>query len=297
MLPSRWIRWTAVAALVVVPVGVATEVHAAGAVEVRSIRAHFDSVLTELAARDVSGLTALQRTRRAWVVTEIERYRDRGVFPHNYDYPGRRMPSFVDRKTGTLCAVANLVAASGRRDMVDRVARWNNNVFVDELGADTAFTHWLDANGLTLHEAARIQVLYAAPMTPMEVTRQVSYFIVAPVAVLGATTAALWNVTGNADGHRTGVSWMGMAMGATSAGAGALLMTKSEMGQKFGTIGLVGVGTGIVSMVASATAMHRHGVIEAAQRDATRRPIVAEASIAPIVTANGSPGLGLNVKF
>jgi hypothetical protein len=149
-----------VAALVVVPVGVATKVGSAAtaASEVRRIRAHFDSVLAELGQRDLGELSAAQRATRASLLAELRGYRDRGEFPHNYDFPGRLIPYFVDRKTGAMCAVANLLAVSGRRDIVDRVAHANNNVWVDELVGDTAFTHWLDASGLTLREAARIQM-------------------------------------------------------------------------------------------------------------------------------------------
>ena len=51
--------------------------------EVRRIRAHFDSVLAELPARDGSALTAAQRERRAALLAALRAYRDRGEFPHN----------------------------------------------------------------------------------------------------------------------------------------------------------------------------------------------------------------------
>src|SRR5262245_25566942 len=91
--------------------------------EIRRIRAHFDSVLTELSARDVAHLSSTQRVARARLLETLHRYRDRGTFPHNYDFPGRAVPYFIDRKTGTLCAVGHLLASSGRRDIVHRVAR------------------------------------------------------------------------------------------------------------------------------------------------------------------------------
>jgi hypothetical protein len=299
---SRWIRWTAVAALVVVPVGVASTVYAAaeasGAKEVARIRAHFDSVLTELTARDASSLTGGQRAHRAQLIAELARYRDRGAFPHNYDFPGRLVPYFVDRKTGAMCAVANLLAASGRRDIVSRVAAANNNVWVDDLQADTAFTHWLGDNGLTLSEAARIQIVYASPATPVEMARQVSYIAIAPLAVVSSASMTLWNLTGNSDGHRPGASWSGMMAGALSVGAGGLLMTHSTASpDKVGTVGLVTAGTGLIGMAAAGTAMHAHHQIFAAQRDSTRRPVVTDASIGPVVAPNGSAGIGMSFRF
>jgi hypothetical protein len=297
---SRWTRWTAVAALVVVPVAVATKAGnaAPAAREVRRIRAHFDSVLTELARAEVGRLTSEQRANRASLVAELHRYRDRGQFPHNYDFPGQLVPYFVDRKTEAVCAVADLLAASGRRDIVDRVARANNNVWVDELAGDTAFTRWLETSGLTLREAARIQIVYASTVTPVETARQISYFTVAPLSVLGSVAMTLWNATGNADGHRGGPVWTGMIAGGLGVSSGALLMTRSSASPDIvGTVGVVTAGSGIVSMIASGAAMHRHRAIVAAQQDSTRRPIVTDASVGPVVAPNGAVGLGMSLRF
>lgn len=288
----------AVAVFVAVPVGVATKAHASTfeATEVGRIRAHFDSVLRELDRRQLDDLTREQRARRSSLVAELRRYRDRGVFPHNYDFPDHPTPYFIDRKTGTLCAVANLLASSGRRDIVDRVARANNNVWVDDLATDTAFTSWLGANGLTLHEAARIQVPYVEPVTNAQIARQVSFSIAAPLAIVGSTAMTVWNITGNADGHRRGASWTGMAAGAASVTSGALLLTKSsDVQQKFGQIGAIAIGVGATSMLTSAIAMHQHRVVLAAQRDSTKR--ATAASVAPLVTPNGGAGLGMTLRF
>ena len=75
-------------------------------VEVVRIRAHFDSVVAELNARDVGALAPARRIRRAALVARVAAYRKRGEFPHNYDFPGQAVPYFTDRKTGTLSAVA-----------------------------------------------------------------------------------------------------------------------------------------------------------------------------------------------
>src|SRR5258706_15912345 len=56
--------------------------------EVRRIRAHFDSVLAELAARDVGALTSAQRAERSRLIDTLRTYKAGGVFPHNYDFPG-----------------------------------------------------------------------------------------------------------------------------------------------------------------------------------------------------------------
>jgi hypothetical protein len=294
----RLSRWLAVGVLVAAPIGIAaTRVHAGdGVAEVARIRAHFDSVLTELSARDVSGLTAAQRARRADLSRTLETYRAAGVFPHNYDFPGQAIPYFVDRKTGTLCAVANLLAHTGRRDIVDRVARANNNVWVAELAGDTAFTAWLDANGLTLDEAARIQVPYVQPVTQAQQVRQVAFGVTAPLALGAAVTTTVWNVVANRDGHQRVVSWTGVVSGVTAIAAGALVVAKPDL-RDFRPFGYATAGIGALSLGLSSRSIQRHREIVSAEREAARKREVAQATIAPVVTADRKAGVSLSLRF
>ena len=276
------------------PVSVRSPSPAYEAVQVARIRSHFDSALTELAARDVGALTRAQRERRAILLDTLRAYRDRGVFPHNYDFPGRAVPYFVDRKTGTLCAVANLLAATGRRDVVDRVASVDNNVWVEDLASDTAVAEWLDSNGLTLDEAARIQVPYMAPETPAQRARNVAFVAAAPVALGGAAIASLWNAGSNADGHRRAGNVMGLTSGAVSIGMGAALLAKSDAPRG---VGAASMALGGVSVALAARAMRRHGASVAAARDAERRRPLVETSLAPMVPTGTAGGAGVAVSF
>ena len=122
------------------------------------LRAHFDTVLVELESRDVSGLTAVQRVARREHVANLRQYRDAGVFPKNH-VSREATPVFVD-PFGTQCAMGNLIARDNRQDIVDRIARTRNLARIPELASDTALIAWLDANGLTVAEAARIQPQY-----------------------------------------------------------------------------------------------------------------------------------------
>jgi len=278
--------------------GLAHPASSAEAREIVRIRAHFDSVLSEVASRDLGTLTAAQRDRRRALTSELRAYRDRGVFPHNYDFPGRAVPYFVDRKTGTLCAVANLLAATGRRDIVDRVANMDNNVWVSELAGDTAFTSWLDANGITLAEAARIQVPYSRPVSTGEIARQMSFLVVAPVAVAGALVTAPWNAFGNGDGRHTRVSAIGMTAGLLAGTAGGLLLSVPELSAGVQEIGVATIGVGALSMAASAHAMFRHHSTVVAKREAEQRARIASASVAPLVVEQGGKaGLGAMVAL
>ncbi|MEO8620944.1 MAG: hypothetical protein ABI625_07755 [bacterium] len=295
----RLIRSLVPAALAVATILVASQsgrANSAGdAPEIRRIRTHFDSVLTGLTARDLGALSAEQVSHRQTLLTTLRAYRERGVFPHNYDFPGQFVPYFVDRKTGTLCAVAYLLESTGRRDIVDRVAKTNNTVWVAQLAGDTAFTNWLSVNGISLDEAAFIQVPYAMVQTPAERNRQTAFIAVAPFALGGALITGGLNALGNADGHRTTVSKVGVVTGVTTAVMGSLVMAKADNSG----IGGAAIAVGLTTVALSARSMIHHSTI-VAQREAEQRARSAvQTSLAPIVSTSngGSAGMQLSVRF
>jgi hypothetical protein len=263
-------------------------------VEVTRIRAHFDSVLVELGARDVSALSRAQVANRAALIATLATYRDRGRFPRNYDFPGQAVPYFVDRKTGVLCAVAHLLESTGRRDIVDRVAATDNNIWVPRLDGDSAFTQWLDVNGLTLEEAARIQVPYVS-------SPQASGTALAQVTTVGlALGTSIWNATSNRRGEVPFVSVLGIITGVASAslavgGAG-------EEGMPAG-VSVLGFGAGSASaLVGTASLMQRHR-IAVARRDAERRAKEdrdrVRVDVSPTFSLVGqkTAGMALHVSF
>ena len=260
--------------------------------EIARIRAHFDSVLVELEARDVSGLAPAARSRRVELVATLAAYSEHGVFPHNDDFPGQAVPYFVDPRTGALCAVAHLLDSSGRRDIVERVSRSENNVWVVQLASDTAFTHWLAANGLTLEEAARIQVPYIKPTSNAQVARNVAFVSVAPFAIGGAAVASLVNAFANADGHRTTVSRLGLVSGIVTSGMGLALLGKRDIAP---TVGVAAMAIGGTSIALSTRAIRRNATI-ASEREAARSRAVATA-LTPTVDANGAAGARVSVQL
>lgn len=277
-------------------------------IELARIRAHFDSVLTELAARDLSALTAAQRENRSGLVTTLAAYRDRGVFPHNYDFPGQAVPYFVDRKTGTLCAVAHLLESTGHRGVVDRVARADNNVWVAQLAGDVEFESWLDEQGVTLDEAARIQVPYIgdggrlpAPVPipsgpPPETKSTTALHRSAPFIGAGAIATALWNAYGNTDGHRRSGAVLGLASGLATAGVGVAMLSRSDASPGAGAasalVGTVGVA------VASRVLFNRHRSF-ATQRGADKARAEETTTVTPLVSASngGSAGVSVSIRF
>ena len=286
---------TALALVTILPASKSARANVAGEnAEVRRIRAHFDSVLTGLAARDLQTLGPEQVTRRRALMTTLRAYRVRGMFPHNYDFPGQSIPYFVDRKTGTLCAVAHLLESTGRRDIVERVARANNNVWVAQLAGDSAFTRWLDTNGITLGEAAFIQMPYARVTSPAEMKRQVAFVAAAPFALGGALITSGFNMLGNADGHRRTMSRVGILSGLTTTVMGSVLMAKTD----FTAISASSIAIGLTSVALSVRSMRNHSII-LAEREADRVRSAAQTSIAPLLSRSngGSAGLAVSMRF
>jgi hypothetical protein len=219
------------------------------------------------------------------------------VFPHNYDFPGQAVPYFVDRKTGTLCAVAHLLASTGHRDIVDRVSKTDNNILVPRLAGDSAFSAWLTDNGLTLEEAAHIQVPYAQPVSKAEVVRDLAFVAISPFALAGSAITSISNLRGNSDGHRRWVNGVGIVSGVTTMIVGARVAA-SDMTGDATAIGGALTAIGTTSVALSVRGIHRHRTFVEAQREASRHAI-AQATVSPIVTMGSHPtaGVGVSLKF
>lgn len=260
--------------------------------EIERIRSHFDSVLAELAAADIGWLSSTQRANRAQLLVTLQSYRDAGVFPRNYDF-AVPTPYFIDRKTGTLCAVAHLMSAAGRRDLVDRVARANNNVRVAELRGDAEFQAWLSTSGITLEEAARIQVPYAPGEGSWGLSESTSpvYGIASTVASSGALVATLVNTTLNRRGNSRLGNALGFAAGAAALGVGAAGLAEPMTPRVLMAANAV---LGAASIGFSARGMVRRQHAIAARRAAARS---AAVSIGPQVSPEGKAVLGLAIQF
>lgn len=128
-------------------------------VETARVRAHLEGALAEILARDVSALTDAQRRNRAEAARALRGYIDAGSFPRNTARPWMT-PVFIDGE-GNRCAVAHLLDVTGEGELARRVSATRNLAFVRELAGDPALAAWLDAQGLTVAEAARVQPMYA----------------------------------------------------------------------------------------------------------------------------------------
>ena len=253
------------------------------AAETARIRTHLATVERALRARDVTQLTPAQRAARARNLDVLHQYWTTGVFPTNTDFPGERMPYFIDRY-GVRCAMAYLIEQSGRGDLVARVAATNNNARIRELKGDPELVAWLDENGLTAAEAARIQPQYGGPpplpapppptaSTGYKTTTTASVGLNATALILNSTRAGLSPRLSGALGILTGMS--GVAAGVPNF---------DERGQRR-TLGYVNTGIGAMSLVLGA------------YRLAARPRFASSAIVAPWVNERGAPGLSLSVRF
>lgn len=267
--------------------------------EIQRIRAHFDSVLSELPSHGLSAFSPAREARRAAVFATLRAYSDAGNFPHNYDFADQPTPYFVDRKTGVLCAVAFLLESTGRRDIVDRVAAANNNIFVAELAGDAGLATWLDENGLTLGEAARIQVPYFGdPMPDIIVEPRagntVAYSIASAIAIGGSVAASLWTMRGNSDGHRRLSNIAGFVASASSVGLGVAAAGDRTAPRAIAPLSLL---AGSVGAYVATRGMLRHNANRAARREAAQPARVGRAMVTPILPISGQNGAGLSMRL
>ena len=122
------------------------------------IREHLRRTEAALRATDHDHLAPTRRRRRETALDRLAAYRERGAFPTNRTQP-RRTPLFVG-DDGTRCAMAHLLAEDGREDLVADVMDADPTVAIEDLPPEHPVVEWVEANGLTREEAARIQPTY-----------------------------------------------------------------------------------------------------------------------------------------
>lgn len=120
-------------------------------------QAHFRGVVAELSQRDVSTLSATQRSARTAALERLAVYADAGRFPIDERFTGFGVPYLIDDH-GTRCALAHLIDKSGASELVASLATTHNHAFVPALAHDRRLVSWLDANGLSVEDAAYIQL-------------------------------------------------------------------------------------------------------------------------------------------
>jgi hypothetical protein len=249
------------------------------------LRRHFAAVERELLARDASALSPAQRAARREQVRLLRRYAAEGNFPRNEFLPGQ-VPFFRDSR-GNLCAMAFLVAASGRGDIVDHVVRTRNNAYLPELADEPGLAEWLDQHGLTLAEAARIQPTYGGIDHNRHNDPTAGYVAATLAAGTLSTISIIWNARSmdRLAGHRDrGLG--GVAFGAVSLGLG---LAYAGDGDRRGAFGVVNLALGSTAMILGVRALM------ARPTHATSKS--SRLTLAPVARAGAHPRLGFGGSF
>jgi hypothetical protein len=258
--------------------------------EIAHVRRHLEGAERVLLGADTRDLSPRQREARARNIAILHAYRQRGVFPRNLDFPSQRVPYFVDDR-GVPCAMAYLIACSGRRDIVDRVRTTRNNARIRELANDRDLIAWLDQSGMTVAEAARIQPDYGPAPEPESVTPGYAMATAAASFANGATI--VWNLKSDRHGaaqRRQGV--LTMAIGVCSVGLGAAKFDDQSGAQG---LGIWNAALGLVSIVTGAQAVHQGNRDIASNAETAAARGRAVLAVGPVLE---SPlGLRLTLSF
>jgi len=247
------------------------------------LRLHFAEVEREMLSRDISDLTPAQRVARAEQIEQLRRYSAQGAFPRNTYHPGKRTPYFRDAR-GNLCAMAFLIAASGRGDIVDHIARNRNYAFVPDLIDEPGLAEWLRDHGLTVKEAARIQPAYGGEPSN-DPDPSAGYVAASAVATGLSGLSMVWNARSmdRLAGHRTRGA-LGFVSGGINLALG-FAKVGTEGQQVFGIWNLA-VGAGAVILGARAMTARPKSAMSA-----------APLWIVPVVSAGKRLGLGFQARY
>jgi len=129
-------------------------------VEVARVHAHLAGAESGARVRTPQlALDPARRLVRALLLDELARYRRARRYPQNHDFRGHVAPVFIDAH-GTRCAVAHLLEIGGEGELVQEIAKKRNFARVRELANERRLLAFLEAAGLTVEEAARIQPSY-----------------------------------------------------------------------------------------------------------------------------------------
>ncbi|MGH7603901.1 MAG: hypothetical protein ACRENK_07870 [Gemmatimonadaceae bacterium] len=262
--------------------------------EVVRLRAHFDSVDRELRTADISRLNTSQKAMRAQLVSWLREYRNAGRFPINDRFANRMVPFFRDSH-GTLCAMAYLIDRSGHGDIVDKVARTRNNAYIHELADDPALIAWLDASGLSVDEAARIQPQYGGPIVVAENNDRVSRPYAITSMGLGAVSMGATSLNVFSPSGLSGA--LGLISGTATIVAGADHLSDSggnkRMAQADLTVGSIAAASALYSLMFRIKPL-RHTV--------AAKPVKETAALewspeVDLLGSEGRVGVGLHARF
>jgi hypothetical protein len=202
--------------------GTNTDIASTSLDETARVRHQLERAERFLVTYEPNHLTGEQQIRRSIVVDLVADYRERGIFPHHHDPQRDKALYFVDEH-GTPCALASVIARTGRADIVEAVRSRMNGAWVHDIMDNpdlrNTLEDWLDENGLTFADAATIQVPGYTIRLVDEESFNTGYAVASGLSVgTGAVFTAI-NLT-NLRSPGSMPVWFGVVSGATSLGLG-----------------------------------------------------------------------------
>lgn len=255
------------------------------------IHTHLQYVERLLREKDVSALSEELKEKRNSLLDLLHEYWIRGIFPRNYDYPGQRVPCFLD-KNGRICAVGYLIAQTAGRQVAEKI---NEEFQYEKIMAMNMPTvdDWIAASGLTKEECAMIQPSYGPAPGSSYITP--AYGVIS--SVWGGVNLSLNTINAIQVSNGTGnkaIPVISLLSGTGSLIYGALNFSKSEGG--FGMYATSNEGQKVLSMVnmGFGTTTLMLGIWNLAANRGSRNKSLTW-NIYNFQTANKQTGLGLQL--
>lgn len=221
------------------------------------VRTHLEYVENLLRQKDHSSLTKDLQQKRRESLDLLHQYWTSNVFPHNYDYRGKRIPCFID-KDGRICAVGYLIERSVGRRVAEKVNGKHKYEKILEMNDDTV-DGWIASSGLSREECASIQPGYGYQ-------NPYSYDHITPAygissSLLGATNLSLSTIIATKmtqESKTKAVPIIGLVTGAGQAILGVTMMPEETRGlygyttnESQKVLAMVDIGLGVTTMILS----------------------------------------------
>jgi len=220
--------------------------------ETERIASHLAYVERKLRDRDVSHLPKHLAEKRKKMLRLLHEYRLAEKFPSNYDYPGKRVPCFIDQ-TGNICAVGYLIERTSGRKLAEKI----NSEFKYDFILDITMpelTRWIENSGLTALECAMIQPSYGGNIRTYDVVEPEYGFVSSVLIGSNAAFTAINAIQIGAGRDKNTIAILGMISGATQVAVGAVNLDYYKYGpsmdeSKNQTLSWVNIGLGTTSLI------------------------------------------------
>ena len=206
-----------------------------------------------LRQRDISDLSTQACENRIAMLDKLSEYWQTGVFPRNYEEPGRA-PCFIDQD-GRICAVGYLVEKSAGLNIAKEINESFQYADIEEMDIQL-IDDWAEENGFTREELAMIQPTYNnfPPIDPGNESISSGYALTS--TIFGITNASIGTINAiqlkkQQDGKLFPFLGLATGSGQTLLGISQLQRSTTEEGQKKNYLSFLNIGAGAGTMLLS----------------------------------------------